>query len=356
MGRYYNSLTFERAASLRVPENLTNNNTMIHFNTFSTSAPRCSRRVNHFSRMPGGFGGFSNWKWRVSGFILPVIVVLMMVAVGPRASKAQCPSTAWIDAGEYDSLQIPGTNCYITIDWCYTWVGDTILTYVHEIIPDSSSACDSISNLELILDAGELADSMTMVGNEGDFIVPFCNSDSSITTQSYLSPCWQQNAHVIKGHEKSWGLYACSDEFSPCYRQCKWCYDPGSGLVRSNCTTTNSYVSVICGPSAPNGPWTWGECYTTGCLWLPNPEKKTTPQTSIPIDRSLQLYPNPSAGMLTVSSSEIGTNVDVLDMLGRSVLSGVIPKNGPLVFDVSPLPNGVYYVSEGQTEIRFVKN
>jgi hypothetical protein len=43
-------------------------------------------------------------------------------------------------------------------------------------------------------------------------------------------------------------------------------------------------------------------------------------------------------------------------VLGRQMMSGTMPVSGPLNFDVSKLPNGTYYVLEGQTELKFVKN
>lgn len=48
--------------------------------------------------------------------------------------------------------------------------------------------------------------------------------------------------------------------------------------------------------------------------------------------------------------------IQVLDVLGRAVLNGMVPMNGPLQIDVSKLPAGTYYVIEGQTELKFVKN
>lgn len=46
----------------------------------------------------------------------------------------------------------------------------------------------------------------------------------------------------------------------------------------------------------------------------------------------------------------------VVDVLGREVMSALIPAGGSLVLDVSSLQPGTYYVSEGQTEVKFVKN
>jgi hypothetical protein len=75
----------------------------------------------------------------------------------------------------------------------------------------------------------------------------------------------------------------------------------------------------------------------------------------IPIVQSEQIYPNPASSSVTITSLEAGSTVHLLDILGREVLHGVVPSNGALMMDVSSLPSGLYYVSDGVTRTKFVK-
>ncbi len=79
-------------------------------------------------------------------------------------------------------------------------------------------------------------------------------------------------------------------------------------------------------------------------------------QVPLPVDSSLKLFPNPATEQLTITSIEAGMPIQILDVLGREVMSGVMPANGPLQFEVSILPSGTYYVIEGHTELKFIKN
>jgi hypothetical protein len=76
------------------------------------------------------------------------------------------------------------------------------------------------------------------------------------------------------------------------------------------------------------------------------------PATSTP---DASIYPNPASSSITIASSEVRSTVYLLDMLGREVLHGVMPAYGPLTLDVSFLPSGLYYVSDGIMRAKFVK-
>jgi hypothetical protein len=56
------------------------------------------------------------------------------------------------------------------------------------------------------------------------------------------------------------------------------------------------------------------------------------------------LYPNPSTGIVNIDSVEAMRPVRVLNVLGVEVMNGVSSANGKLTFDLSSLPNGVYFV------------
>ncbi len=77
--------------------------------------------------------------------------------------------------------------------------------------------------------------------------------------------------------------------------------------------------------------------------------------TSPQIDSNLHIYPNPTSKTLKISGGEDGRVVQILDILGREVMHEVVPANGQLTLDVSSLPSGLYYVSNGSTRAKFVK-
>ncbi len=79
-------------------------------------------------------------------------------------------------------------------------------------------------------------------------------------------------------------------------------------------------------------------------------------ESYVPIISNSQIYPSPATTSVTITTFGAGSTVHLLDILGREVLHEVVPANGQLTLDVSPLPPGTYYVSEGHTEVKFVKN
>ncbi len=69
----------------------------------------------------------------------------------------------------------------------------------------------------------------------------------------------------------------------------------------------------------------------------------------ISVSKNLVLYPNPTSNILTLSSSS-GT-ISILDPLGRSYAV----KQTVNSLDISSLPPGVYFVSDGASRAKFVK-
>jgi photosystem II stability/assembly factor-like uncharacterized protein len=67
------------------------------------------------------------------------------------------------------------------------------------------------------------------------------------------------------------------------------------------------------------------------------------------IQQKLTLYPNPSTNILNLESPS--GNISILDPLGRN---HAVPRNGDEL-DVSSLPSGVYFVSDGHSRAKFVK-
>jgi hypothetical protein len=71
-----------------------------------------------------------------------------------------------------------------------------------------------------------------------------------------------------------------------------------------------------------------------------------TPSVS---DEILSVFPNPSTSFLNVKSSD--PILTIIDPLGRSYS---VPRNGSTI-DVSALPSGVYFISDGHSRAKFVK-
>jgi hypothetical protein len=61
------------------------------------------------------------------------------------------------------------------------------------------------------------------------------------------------------------------------------------------------------------------------------------------------IFPNPATDKIQITSSE--GNISILDPLGRSY---EVKQTGNTL-DVSTLPSGVYFVSDGHTRAKFVK-
>jgi hypothetical protein len=70
---------------------------------------------------------------------------------------------------------------------------------------------------------------------------------------------------------------------------------------------------------------------------------------------AVQVFPNPAITSVTVTNELPERTVRVLDLLGREVLRGVVPPNGTLTLDVSSLPTDLYFVSDGISRVKFVK-
>ncbi len=59
------------------------------------------------------------------------------------------------------------------------------------------------------------------------------------------------------------------------------------------------------------------------------------------------MFPNPAKNNVTlkISKEQIGSTINVLDMLGNKVISGLNTKNNELTINVENLSNGVYFIS-----------
>jgi hypothetical protein len=279
----------------------------------------------------------------------------------------------------------PGdTDCGIFVWFCYRNFGlfegnyvDTTQVWIDSVLVDSSSSCDSLTDSEIVYDADSGVYGFETSGNNP--YLEWCTK-SSIVVELYMSQCWwKQSNNSYTKHKSKYvilsggsGGSGGSTSYAPCTSDEYWCekgctvcwqvyYPPDfqpDGPVFSNCFTAQSPLIASCG-LPPGAQWANGTCYTLGCdtVWAPPPIIEPAKVENFPpIDTSLRAYPNPASGQLVLTSSRAGMPVQVLDVLGREVMTGIIPASGQLVLDVSLLPPGTYYVSEGHTEVKFVKN
>jgi photosystem II stability/assembly factor-like uncharacterized protein len=134
------------------------------------------------------------------------------------------------------------------------------------------------------------------------------------------------------------GMYLSTDE------GVTWKYD--GGPTYSTNFTNDIFYSA-------NGVTIAGMTYPTGVLEDSGLWEEEWPQSGVaeaePVSVILSIFPNPAPNSITVPSAT-GT-ILIQDPLGRNYS---VPRNGN-TFDVSLLPSGVYFVSDGVSRAKFVK-
>jgi hypothetical protein len=276
---------------------------------------------------------------------------------------AQCPdstgpapnpdSVAWIQDSAY--VMIPGTSCWIWEYYCDRVIlgtPNTVQGWLDGVLVDSNTDCDSIADSTLVFDAQLMLDSI--VANNNWSVVSPCIKGQYTILQVYSPQCWAPYGGGPASHQIL--IAPCSAYGYYCEKQCQACLDPSTDkIVISNCVVITSAVDVECS----RGPWIPGSgCYMASCdgwYYGESIEHSANVEVSASIDTSMQAYPNPASGSLIVTSSVAGEQIQLLDVLGREVMNGIIPANGPLALDVSSLSVGTYYVSGGRSEVKFVK-
>ncbi len=277
-------------------------------------------------------------------------------------ARAQCPdstgpapspdSIAWNQDSSY--VMIPGTSCWIWEYYCWRVIPgtpNTVQGWLDGVLVDSSSDCDSLADSTLVFDAQLMLDSVVANKNP-EFVTP-CIKGQYTILQVYSPQCWAPYGGGPASHQIR--IQACSAYGYYCEKQCQACFEYGVGIVISDCVVITSIVDIECS----SGPWnTGGGCYSASCSgWYYGYgiEHSANVKASPSIDTSIRAYPNPTSGSLIITSAVAGEQVQLLDVLGREVMKGMIPANGPLVLDVSSLSAGTYYVSGGRSEVKFVK-
>jgi len=93
-------------------------------------------------------------------------------------------------------------------------------------------------------------------------------------------------------------------------------------------------------------------------LTISNGNFKTTDGTveieNVFVDNQLKIYPNPTTGLLTISGATSPQNIEIYDNTGRLVL---LPSCGGAGggFNISHLPNGIYFIQINGKRVKVVK-
>jgi Secretion system C-terminal sorting domain len=279
-------------------------------------------------------------------------------------ARAQCPDSTgpapnplicvWNSSSVYS--EVPGTDCWDSVYFCFrNCGGDTSQIWINEVVPDPTSACDSLTPFQLL--EGAETQVIVYLANEGyvpaGVLCGYPNLNLNYIT-TYVPSCWERQQKPSGA-----SFFNTCVLYPPryCQNTCQICVGNYSELSIYNCQETNVGI-CSCTTMAPLSNWELGTCYYSPLCVPPPPPLIESAKVGITstIDTSLQAYPNPASGQLRVISSNGGAHFLILDVLGREVMTGVIPSNGPITLDVATLPAGTYYVSEGQTEVKFVKN
>jgi len=110
--------------------------------------------------------------------------------------------------------------------------------------------------------------------------------------------------------------------------------DPGALCTNGDSTYTNR-VLVVPSTDTILGIVCWASC--DPCVIVP-------PTGVEDILNSVLIYPNPANNILNVSSSEIIDKVEVLDVVGRVIISKTL-NSSTYILDISELNNNVYFVN-----------
>ena len=110
--------------------------------------------------------------------------------------------------------------------------------------------------------------------------------------------------------------------------------DPGASCTNGDSTYTNR-VLVVPASDTVLGVVCWASC--DPCV--------NVPPTGIKDDiNNVLVYPNPANNVLNITSSEIIDNVEVLDIVGRVIISKTL-RSSNYILDVSGLNNNVYFIN-----------
>jgi photosystem II stability/assembly factor-like uncharacterized protein len=117
----------------------------------------------------------------------------------------------------------------------------------------------------------------------------------------------------------------------------------GPDIGATSIAIYGQYLFAGLGNDEPDGPSVWRRPLSD--LGISGVAESAAPNS----DSNLCVFPNPATNSITVESAN--GPISILDPLGRRY---VVPQSGNTL-DISTLPAGVYFVSDGHSEVKYVK-
>jgi hypothetical protein len=186
-------------------------------------------------------------------------------------AQAQCPDSTWSTYTISEFL--PGTTCYVLVDFCWKWDSDGVYHVLFDDVSTSGpdSGCFFLTPQEMILGAITAFEANPYFPpGSGGVIVP-CGSggggvggggETTLIRYS-VQECWQLNAQGAPVECPGMGIGIIGKSCftgGGCTTVCDYCKEPDGTIVELSCTSTNTY-SGACSIAPPNGPWVPCECY-----------------------------------------------------------------------------------------------
>ena len=219
----------------------------------------------------------------------------------------------------FDSLTVPRWYAYI-VTYCTFGGGDTILAYGRFAQKDTLDAYDGNGLIIRSLDGGKHWEKPFTFPNiyftqieyttdmNRDTVIAVGHSANHILLSTDRGASWKVDSLVIDtSYSADWpgGIAMTSDahliaSFSP-----SPLLNGQSVLIRGEISKANVYDMIA---------------YET------------------------HVYPNPAAGIVTVSSIDVSRQVFVYDLLGREVLKGTLSTSGNITFDLTSFPPSLYTI------------
>lgn len=172
------------------------------------------------------------------------------------------PGASW--HGPYSkTVTLPGTTCVVTITFCDRPDDDgdweIIIT---SVTPDPTCAgCSSLTATQLIQGSYDYFSYYLGTYDPGDVNILPCDGMGTQSVRTYSFACWKAEHITVNGQLVLNYAYCQTAQF--CTTTCTICKDAAGVLHRTGCSTSGA-LNPDC-PSAPNGAWTDGQCYSVPC-------------------------------------------------------------------------------------------
>ncbi len=224
------------------------------------------------------------------------------------------------------------SNLYLQLWWSDWTEGDTIIGYGHDsassgLIVRTSNAGRTWSQSEL--PQGQTVDCMSAISDDTLFAGRSVTMPNSILFSSDNGQSWVSDSVPTFTNG---GLNGPFFQFTAVNSIVR----PAPGVV----------LAVVQEPPLAFGPG----LIIRGTL--------ASADVSVPAPNTIgiaQVWPNPSGESITVNFDYRLAPVRVTDALGRERMRVQMPEDGPLLLDISKLPNGIYFLIDDRERAKFVK-